>query len=524
MTFDVETTLLDALRTHNPWWDDGADAFDLPARPRSDFYHLARPGEDGSQFADQRVLGLVGRRGVGKTTLALQFVHDQLTGGAAPERFCYLPLDANPLFQLRSATQLRRALQYYEGRVLDRAAGDGPHFVVLDDVNRAAHRHKPNVASWSAVVTEFLGDRQDRHVVVTAPTAVQLERELEDAAVPPGDYDVQPIFPEKFRDYLFSLHRDLETDEAKRVSPTSIRTGPGSLPAALETGDPEPLAAELRRKLEQVAGDADRIRPPVVEYLAMGGLLSYAEDGVVADASQLDEADYEQLRADTRHALYQDVPDFESIQTLADLERLAALAAAVRAREPLRYRDLADVFDVDRRTLTASYLSALSALYVLSDSTEYGNQRPRAAKLYLRDPGLATALAQHDHEDVVNDLRLETEYARLVAYDHTKRLTYGVNASQGHVDDDWRPDVWYWDRRASGVDYVFEVRDTPVPVALAYQPGSIQGKTDAVRAFRDAFDTPLGLVLTGDTARRTDDITESDGVIQLPYWLYLLLC
>ncbi|ESS10475.1 MAG: hypothetical protein A07HR60_02490 [uncultured archaeon A07HR60] len=38
MSTDAGDALVRALHDHNPWWDDGANAFALPARPKSDFY------------------------------------------------------------------------------------------------------------------------------------------------------------------------------------------------------------------------------------------------------------------------------------------------------------------------------------------------------------------------------------------------------------------------------------------------------------------------------------------------------
>jgi len=77
------------------------------------------------------------------------------------------------------------------------------------------------------------------------------------------------------------------------------------------------------------------------------------------------------------------------------------------------------------------YLEALSTLYVLMPTTEYDNARPRSVRLYFRDPGLVTALTGGDPTAVLEDRRREAELARLVAFDHTMRFAYGVNASQG---------------------------------------------------------------------------------------------
>jgi hypothetical protein len=129
MPIDAGDALVEALHNHNLWWDQGTDIFDLPTRQKSDFYHLARPEQQGSQFEDQSILALVGRRGVGKTTLLHPFIQHRITDGATPEQFLYLPFDANPLYQLQSDEQLRRAVRYYESRIHGRTADNSPHFM-----------------------------------------------------------------------------------------------------------------------------------------------------------------------------------------------------------------------------------------------------------------------------------------------------------------------------------------------------------------------------------------------------------
>jgi len=521
MALDPAETLVNAIQDHNPWWEHGTDAFSLPARQKSDFYHLARPDDTGSQFEDQPVLGLVGRRGVGKTTLLHEFVRHRIEAGDAPEQFCYLPFDADPLFQLQSDEQLRRAVRYYESRVLGRAEIDGPHFLILDDVHHIEHPDKPAINGWGTPVSDLLADAEDRHVVVTASAGVQVERELDRVDLDADAYDLQPILPEKFRDYLYTLYPDLE-DGDTRVSPTSLREGERSLPATLETGDIASFVRELRNKYEQVADVERKIKSQVVEYLAMGGTINYEHDGAVQSAAELTPEDYTALREDVRQALYQEVPGFESVQTISDLERLCALAARDRTAESIRYQKLVDLFDVDRRTIADRYLPALESLYVLSGVTEYDNSRPRAVRLFLRDTGLVTALADGDASRVRNDLAREADLARVAGFDHTMRFAYGINAAQGH---DTEPRVQYWQGRNGEVDFVFEVAETPVPVGLVYRSSTRGATVAALEEFRSEYGTPLGLLVVGDTVRTATPIDEvQDGIVQLPFWLYLLLC
>ena len=519
MSIDAGDALVRGLHSHNEWWEHGTDAFSLPSREKSDFYNLVRPEEEGSQFSDQRLLGLVGRQGVGKTTLLHQFVHDRIDSGCAPERFLYLPFDADPLYQLQSDRQLRRAVRYYEGRVLGRTETGGPHFVLLDDVHQVEHPNKPAIDRWGVPVGELLADTQDRYVTVTATAGRQVQQELE--RIDSVGYDIQPILPEKFRDHIFTVYPDIE-DGDTRTSPTSLRSGERSLPAALRSGDVDPFVAELREKYREVAGVERRIQSQIVDYLAMGGTISYARDDVVSSAAELTTADYTRLRDDVRNALYRDVPGFESIQTIADLERLCALAARNRGTEAFRYQELVDLFDVDRRTIADSYLPALSALYLLTGTTEYDNSRPRSVKLYLRDTGLVTALTDGDPTTVRNDFEREAELARVAAFDHTMRFAYGVNAAQG---EQRAPTVEYWRGQDGELDYVFEVDGRPVPVGMAYQSREREESLAAIREFRQTYDTPLGLLLAGDTARSGTPVEHlGDGIVQVPYWLYMLLC
>lgn len=510
------------VSSHNPWWAEGADAFEatLPERQKSDFYHLVRPDEPTTQFEESAVVGLVGQHGVGKTTLLKQFVSHQLSQGVEPERFCYIPFDANALYQLRPADQLRTALNYYEGRVLGRLTDPDPHFLLLDDVHRIAHTNKPGVDGWGSLITDRLTDTDGRNIVVTAGASQQVTGELERVGVPAADIDTQPILPEKFRDYIFDRYPDLEAGKT-RVSPTPLRTGDGSLPAALAEGDPSLVAETVRAQYQRVADVSRQIQSQVSHYLALGGVLSYAGDDGVAEIADVDAEASQLLYHNLTATLYQDAPSLESLQTVADLERLCALAADNRGAQPIRFQRLVDLFDVDRRTIRDSYLSVLEQLFVLTGVTEYDNQRPRSVRLFLRDTGLVSALTGHDPATVQQDLDYEADLALIAAFDHTMRLAYGINAVQ---NTDVVPRVQYWRGRYGEVDFVFEVDETPVPITMAYQTG-IDEATDALTEFHTEYGTQIGFVLTGDVVSAAGEVDVlDDGIVTMPYWLYLLLC
>jgi len=210
---------------------------------------------------------------------------------------------------------------------------------------------------------------------VTASAGIQVERELESVAIPAEDYDIQPILPEKFRDYLFTLYPDLEEEE-NRVSPTSLRTGENSLPAALKSGEIESFVAELRQKYEKVAGVERRIQSQVVDYLAMGGTISYDLDGAAESAADLTADDYAQLREDVPQCLVSGGSRLRIDSNNCGSRTPLCARRPEPGAEPFRYQDLVELFDVDRRTIADSYLPALAELYLLTGVTEYDNSRP----------------------------------------------------------------------------------------------------------------------------------------------------
>ena len=72
---------------------------------------------------------------------------------------------------------------------------------------------------------------------------------------------------------------------------------------------------------------------------------------------------------------------------------------------------------------------------------------------------------------------------------------------------------------------MFEAGDTPVPIALSYRSSTYQTKLDALAEFRDQYQAPVRLLVSGDTSNRLEPVMEQEGgVIELPFWLYLLLC
>lgn len=457
-----------------------------------------------------------------------------------PDRVLYLPLDADPAFQLRPERQLREAVAYYEEAVLDGDPAETRHFVFVDDVD--ALDEDAGGEGWGELIADLCRDAPARTVVATAASDDVVERQLYDAErdeMRLDDYEIETVLPAKFRDYLqrrypifegadvvdgveLDYHGALDGDAAEerdpdtyRVSPTEFKRG---VTAALER--PDGLLSALERyesqldRLYRLVGrggsDSPRawIQRAFDEYLLLGGYLSLALDDDLFERS--DEAVRAYLRGQTdvdgrRFAddaggvvdgllgsIHEQAPSLRSIKQrkVRDLSRLYSWVAHELRTRPFDYDDLLGasgdpgdwVLDVDRRTLREKYFGALEELVLVAFSDGYGQKKPRHLRVGLRDVGLGNVLQWRDLDDVTGDrdgVRAKLEY--MVAFDHVIRFSYNVN----HRRDPNCGVVRYWSDGDDFVEFVPKVGGAPVPIGIDTSTDTPVGKIDAVGRFLD---------------------------------------
>lgn len=120
------------------------------------------------------------------------------------DRVLYLPLKADPAFQLRPREQLRDAIEYYECEILDGEPRETRHYVLIDDLDTLADGSEEG---WGELIADLTTDVPSRKVVATIVSDAAVERELYDPErdrmrIDPECYEVGTVLPLKFRDYL----------------------------------------------------------------------------------------------------------------------------------------------------------------------------------------------------------------------------------------------------------------------------------------------------------------------------------
>lgn len=515
---ELETHLEESMREFNPWWGRSYEPeWDAAVQRKSDFYAFT------PERFDERVYGVAGPPGSGKTTLLRDFIDSRIAAyqadsddstwdGFAPRQFCYLPLDADPVFGVRADEQVKAAVRAYESYRLEGGVAE-PHFIILEDIHTTTVSDE-TAERWVPLLADLLTDAPGRRIVLTAAAELQLRRPLITSdRLPDNQWTVTPVMPLKFRDYCGMRYPEM--GDRGHISPTGARRFLGAVcrerdvtAGARDDGVQDRFErygretpADLGEALEDFAASVDDLRPlrqGMLGYLTLGGQLSVqaaADSSVPADGRHplsdddiVDGALHEELSdlqnqaiEDLRVSLYKQISSLESIQNLNNLERLAALVAQLSQARHLPYEFLeTDAFDVDRRTLRDAYFDVLDRLQLFSASAEYDNKRPRAIRPYLRDVGLVNAFADRDHATVAEDREARFDLLRTACFDHTVRLSYTICDAR----DPKRGIVKYWraGRNRDTVDCIPKFYGVPVPITIA-GPNELDAAHDRVATF-----------------------------------------
>lgn len=552
---------------HNEWWDiDGGGVSELEEvadfTPRSDLLKALQSINDEREEGTERlVYRIYGPTGIGKTTLLQQLVatilkpsvidfspgHRDLDiiGTANPRQILYVPLE-DSLYHLEPSTsaikKLENVIDYFRSHVAPR---QGRKYIILDDIGALRLDEQDQSTLLDLVEGET-------YLVLTGIVKSQVD--FEKAKIS-DEIEVgwsHPMLSMKFVDtvqqgaYDETALIEAESDLALRVENHRTTSTDGETlidDTRSNLSEPENLGdaiISLNRLYFEVFSDVERdgLDEAAREYLQKGGIFLRADETAVKN---------ELIRSHFLLYLYKELAKYESIQRPENLHRTASLAAS-RAGHELRYTDISDQLEVDRRTVD-SYLSVLDEGLSVSESHDFSLQRHRRTRLYLRNPRHVVLLSQrqehHGFEtyEKTRSLNHEFEYklARTVAFDHAKRLAWKVG---GSGDED--PSVEYFETESGTIDYILHNEDgLVVPFVLSYHPHA--GNADEIAVEFDPnvgkhpmpggeelldldYEAPYRFIVADSLPKEVSQagslVVEQDGVnlCYIPYWLFLLIC
>lgn len=424
---------------------------------------------------------------------------------ASGRQFLYVPLFEDPLYQIQTGEQLAAATTHFKNAI--RPPENTDLVLLLDDVQALLRSKKKDSdgISWVEVVDKVLRDGWSVLLTTTAPrrtwnaiqsTIQDVNADLEIELPTRFEKSVRPMVPWKYRDFLEYRHPELREQahgKMPRFSGSSIR---GNLQEAISDPqkDVDQFVDTLRENVEQLP-NLDWARE-ITLYTFLGGTLSIRlagdrqfplgpsqsgdDRGELFERLDEQSGRFNELRsnmlAQYRDQLYRLATNSDiNLEDPDDLERILGLIAYLLVNESsddvsvpspissILFGDLADTLTVDRRTLRDKYLQLLSELYLLTESEEYNNQRPKTIRIYPRDFGIIHALVDQSFEEFDRSPTQKRALTKVAAFDHTVRLTYTLNNSY----DPKRGRVKFWPAEDGTIDFVPRFNGRPLPIVVS---------------------------------------------------------
>lgn len=330
---------------------------------------------------DDRLVSIRGSRGVGKTTLLLQYIKLHYPQGTRKALFCALD---NFYFNNHSLLDLAESFYLNGGRHL-----------FLDEVHK--------YANWQQEIKEIYDIYPDMRVVLTGSSIIQLIKGNVDLSRRCLPYYMPGL---SLREYL-CFYRDIEL---------SYHT-----------------FEELINNAGQIAAEVRAVCSPVAiynEYLKYGYYPFY--NGNKEDY-------YLRIENVVNYIVEQELPLLADFR-VAYVRKIKALLSVLASSKPflVDISKLAKMLEINRETVL-NYLQLLSKgdlLRLLYSDLTSVKKMQKPDKIFLHNPNLLHALSS-EREDLGN--MRETFAASQLGVNHT--LEYGKEAGDFVVDKMWRIEI-----------------------------------------------------------------------------------
>ena len=286
---------------------------------------------------DNRLTAIKGARGVGKTTMLLQYMKERFSNH--PERALYISLD-NMWFANHSLSDVVE-YHYTHG---------GTH-LFIDEVHK--------YPSWPVLMKNIYDEYPDLHVVFTGSSMLKIDNSKADLSRRLSDYTLQGMSFREFLNYEAGIH--VPVINLSQLLEDHVR-----------------IAMQITDKV--------KILPLFEKYLNCGYYPFYKQD---------EEGFYERLKKVVYAVLYEDVPAIEEVTypTIQKLQRMLMILAERIPQTP-KMNELYGILETTREQglKMLNILQRTAMLQLLSTELKEFKHLVKPDKVYLHNPNLMKAL------------------------------------------------------------------------------------------------------------------------------------
>jgi uncharacterized protein len=479
-----ENEVLRILHQHNPWWiHKPIPAIKLKPFKRRDYYKIL------DRLSDNKILGLMGPRQVGKTTLIFQLI-EKLLSEVEPTYICFVSLDdpylditlksLGNIFDLYAINILKQPLNELDNRV----------YIFLDEIQ--------GVKNCETILKRWYDLGYRMKFVVTGSSSINITEGASEALV--GRIQPQVVFPMKFLEYI----RFKEESIAELVQ-SNNKNMREALKVSLTQNTPEEFYRVVEEQFKALLPYRDRILIHLNYYFIKGGYPEISSTDDMITAGQY-------LRNYLHLTLYKDIIRTNKVRDPVALENLFAILSKESSNR-INVMKLAPQLGLERKTMN-TYIYLLKMAFLISEAEFYSPSRVKRArrekKIFINDVGIRNVSASVFDDNV---LTYDTEMGKIVetvVADHTRRLRFNLEAIPF-------PSLFYWSERYE-VDFVIDPLGRTIPIEVKYREKVEESDLKGLKSFNEKFKPSISLVIT------KDQLFKRDLIVFMPVWLYLLIC
>lgn len=314
---------------------------------------------------DNRLTAIKGARGVGKTTMLLQYMKERFSNH--PERALYISLD-NMWFANHSLSDVVE-YHYTHG---------GTH-LFIDEVHK--------YPSWPVLMKNIYDEYPDLHVVFTGSSMLKIDNSKADLSRRLSDYTLQGMSFREFLNYEAGIH--VPVINLSQLLEDHVR-----------------IAMQITDKV--------KILPLFEKYLNCGYYPFYKQD---------EEGFYERLKKVVYAVLYEDVPAIEEVTypTIQKLQRMLMILAERIPQTP-KMNELYGILETTREQglKMLNILQRTAMLQLLSTELKEFKHLVKPDKVYLHNPNLMNALTVSPDKGTLRETFFVNQLSTIADVNYTK--------------------------------------------------------------------------------------------------------
>ncbi|MCD4771454.1 AAA family ATPase [archaeon] len=484
-----EKTVIDFLSLQNKWWykkEDFPDSKTYDIR-RSDFYFL-----NSNCTQNEKVLVLVGPRGVGKSTTIFEMMKD-LINTTEPEvvdkkRILYITFEQPSINKI----ELLDLLKMYSKYILkeDIANLDKKIYVFFDEIQ--------NVKSWGDQLKVIKDLDYPIKFVVSGSSSVSMVDEASKGARRFYLYSMHPL---KFCDFLrFKIPNDPDLEKFILYGKT-IRD---ILFEAIKENNISKIYDTFLQFYNDLKPWQTKIELLFQDYLIRGGYPGFLEADYMSASTELNQT--------FRLGFHKDLMLGKGIGDPQGMGNLVEYIASISSSET-NYTALMKKSGATTNTgMLKKYLYHLQYSFLVKEShlmTNAASKTSNSFKIYLIDVAVRNMLMGLMNNLLSKD-QIQTGYAiETVIYDHAVRLLYKINPTSR---------VSYWkNKRGEEVDIVLKSGIDKIGIEVKKADAPNTSDLNGLKSFCKKYKI-FGIVACGNQL----DVDKE--ILFLPHWLFCMIC